>query len=140
MKRKEREELKHDRFVETLVGLGRFFQTHRRRFIVAGLAAAVAVGAVFYTAAARRAAREARRARLYAGMNAVREALRRDKPEEKDEALAKALTRLRRLHDEAPDSPEALQALRFIGDVYYIEGKYKRAVEVYRALLKGSGR
>jgi len=135
MKRKEREELKHDRFVETLVGLGRFFQTHRRPFIAAGLAVTVAVGALFYAAAARRAAREARRVRLYAAMNAVRDALRRDKPKEKEEALAKALTRLRHLHDEAPDSPEALQALRFIGDVYYLEGKYNRAIEVYRALF-----
>ena len=135
MKAKERHELKHDRFVEAMLAAGRYIEAHSRQVVAGVLAAAVLVGAILWGVSSRRAAHEERRARLHAAVSAVGNALREADQEAKEEALGKGLTRLRNLHDEYPGTPEALQALRFTADVYYIEEKHNRAIEAYREIV-----
>ena len=139
MKAKERQVLKHDRFVETLLRISVFLQRHRRVLTAAAVAAIVAVGAALWIVSAREAASRDRRLRLYTLEREMESAAREPEAAARREALDRVLGRLRLLYDEAPRTAEGRLALLLLAEVRYGLGDYARAVEAYRAARDAPG-
>ena len=135
MKAKERKEIKHDKFVESLLAIGGALEAHRRQVVAAVLVIAVVVGVLIWVGVSRKAARTERRDRLRAAEKAILKAGSEQDADARRDALGRALSRLRKIHQDYPGTPAGLQALYLLAETHYRQGNYDKALEAYRRLL-----
>src|SRR3990172_8501019 len=135
MKRKERQEIRHDRFVESLLLIGRGMEQHRRPLVVAGLGVVVFAGGVIWLFLQMGAARADRWDRLHSAEEELAAAMNKPDDAERSKAVDTALARLKKIQDDLRGTAAGRQALSDLAEAEYQEGRYQDAIESYRQII-----